>query len=256
MKNKLKIIFSTFRPDANTFKTLSQFAVEFSGPAVIAAAWTGWEWHKADADYKLISSWAIHFFAAGWAFTQWNRIKKQRRSEDGLLGVAKNTESLIRQLNRSTNKMFGAATGGDSFCAVEPINITQLVPQAFILNHLGDYPLYDVDVRIVDLKRLKEHGISTSHDNTYHYKILIPDHSVSLNLKVIPNFIGVGETRRYNIFYTARNGSFMQSMQMQNVDGKLLHASIFYRDGEVFFEAVEHGYPKNAEKIVDWAEKV
>lgn len=248
----MKNIISAMIPNSGTPKIIKQFFAEFSAPLVITALWTGMEWHKADADYQWVSQGALHFFAAGWAFSQWNRIKKQKRTEDGLSDVMKTTKYLIGQINRSTSHMLGAATGGDSFCAFEPVNVTPIVPTSFAIRHIGDYPLYDVDVRIVDLDRLEKVGRHTGFENRFHFDVLIPNHLTSVSLKGETKIISINEIRRYNIFYTARNGSFDQFIQMQFVEGRLLHASKFFRDDEGFFEVCCHGYPKNIDGAIDW----
>jgi hypothetical protein len=246
-------IIETLRPDKETPKILRQLTAEFAVPLVIALLWTGHDWYKAEVDYAWASKGAINFFAAAWGFSQWNRVKKQNKNEKGISGVMKNTESLIRQVNSSAEKMLGAATGGDSFCMLKPSHVTPLVPSSLLLHHVGDFPLYDLDVRVVDLERFKEVGQNSIFENITHYDVLVPDHVTGLLLTMKPSLMLQNEIRRYNIFYTARNGSFNQSLQMQFINGRLSHASRFTRNDEVFFEDADVGYPKNSNGSIDWS---
>lgn len=251
MKNKLKKIILALKPDANTPKILSQFAIEFSVPAVIAVAWTGWEWYKAESDYELISKAAIHFFAAGWAFTQWNRIKKQKRQEDGLSTVETDVKQLVQRLDESTRRMIGFSTGGDSFCEVIPTPVNPLVPNSFAIMHHGEFPLYDLTIRIVDLRRRDSIGSTADDENIYKFDTLIPDHLMTIGLKSPIDRMDELE-RRFNIHVSARNGSSVQMLQMKYVNGFLRTASNVEKAGKVIFEDIAIDYPRDDKGEVDW----
>jgi hypothetical protein len=240
-------------PDKGTLKIAGRFVAEFSVPFAIAALWTGWEWNKSTENYDVLSKGAIHFFAAGWGFSQWNRIKKQKKSEDGLGNVQQNIESLISKLNTSTTDLLGNVTGGDSFCELRPILLNPLIPRDFELIHHGDHPLYDVQVRIVDLARFEAVPRSISQgENIYEFNVLPPQHAIKIELKSPQDNIR-SLPRRLNVFVTARNGSFEQLLQIVVVGGKQQSASQIIRGGDIIWMAVDREFPRSGHERVDWS---
>ena len=249
----VKRLLNSYRPDSNTPKILGRFISEFWLPFVIAVAWTMWEQSKTTEPYDWLSKGGVHFFAAGWAFSQWNRIAKQKKSEDGIAKVNENTTSMIKQLHRSTEDFLGSATGGDSFCIIYPMPTFPLDPTSLVVEHVGKYPLYDVNIRLVDLETYRTTGAAGLFSNQFSFDVLIPQHVTMISLKDMPERMKLDEVRSYNIFVTARSGSFRQSLQIQYIDGKLAHATRIVRNEDEVFESRSENFPKGSDGVVDWS---
>jgi len=228
-----------------------RFVGEFWMPFLISACWTYWNWSQATKDYDLLEKGIVNFFAAGWVFSQWNRIKKQKRQEDGLSTVGANVNQLIGRLDESTRRMIGSSTGGDSFCEVIATPVTPLAPTALAVLHHGEFPLYDLTVRIIDLERRSREGSVADHENVYKFDSLIPNHMITINLKSPISRLD-DSVRRFNIHVIARNGSSDQMLQMRYVNGYLRTASNIEKSGAVIFENIAKDYPKNSDGGIDW----
>lgn len=236
-------------------KTFRQIINEFSVPFILSVAWTAYEWVTAiERDRTLpnsIKAFGAAFFFISWMMAQWFRIRKQHKVEGGLSSIENRTKQLVHQLEDSTTRMIGYSTGGDSFCELIPIPNTPIFRRAFALMHHGKFPLYDVHVRIVDLKRLESVGQEANDENSFEFPVLIPNHSTSLSIKV-PADISHSSACHFNIFVTARNGSTLQMFQMTVVKGLLRTASNIEREGKVIFDEAAVDYPKKPDGKVDW----
>jgi hypothetical protein len=119
--------------------------------------------------------------------------------------------------------------------------------------HSGKYPLYDVTARIVDLDELELASKSEKlilaelHNDQRVFANLIPGHcktSKRWNL-------GGSTQRRFNIFWTARNGSYTQSLHLKKVNGQWHHATRVMRE-KVLLEEASESYPRNSQGEIDW----
>ena len=63
--------------------------------------------------------------------------------------------------------------------------------------------------------------------------------------------LGDGEQRSFNIFWTTRNGGFVQLLRLKKVNNIWYHATKVERNG-VIFEDIQPGYPRNTQDMVDW----
>lgn len=108
-------------------------------------------------------------------------------------------------------------TGGDSFAYLganaEPAsNLVNLV-----LIHVGQYPLYEVHARIVDVDVpvVRSNRPAEVQSIRLEFGTLVPRHAAA----VPPLELGNGEGRNWNVFFTARNGGWNQELRLRKVDG-------------------------------------
>jgi len=239
-------------------KVLGQLWYEGRWPLALSLAWTLYSAHATPGDgwtlRNLISTFGPAFFLVVWFFSQWHRVKKQQSVEEGLSEIQAQIRGMLSDLEVKTKHLTGFITGGDSMCYLSsvPDSDGRLAP--LIVMHVGQYPLYDVSMRLVDLgvfDQLMAAGRTDFDKAEVVHGIgdLIPGH-----VKVVPAmyFMGTGDVRKFNVFYTARNGAFVQRLRFRRVDGSWLRATKV--DGlHAHFEEVQDGYPRNEAGEVDWA---
>lgn len=67
-----------------------------------------------------------------------------------------------------------------------------------------------------------------------------------------PFTLGNGDTRRFNIFFSARNGFFNQALRFKKIQGKWVSATKVKREEKVIYEEVDDEFPRTAEGNVEW----
>ncbi len=241
------------------FKVIRQLAVEFAGPLLIALAWAAYSAHASgdSGPDKLIANFAGAFFFGAWALGQVFRVMKQQRVEAGLGGIESKVQSMLDDLGRKTEDLVGYMTGGNSWCylMVQVDNANDATGLVSIV-HQGKHPLYDVSVRVTDLEAFSQaraagRPINLGDDRTLNLGNLISGHAVTGVGNIFGSFQGTTK-RSFNIFFTARNGSFVQIMRYCKFDGEWLTAMKILRDGEVLHERVSANYPRETDGSVKW----
>ena len=102
--------------------------------------------------------------------------------------------------------------------------------------HQGEHPLYDVHTRIVDLEKLDQLMGNLSFatlkqtDTNISIGNLIPSAQM-----LQPFMLGNGNTRRFNIFFPARNGFFTQLLRFKKIHGKWVYATKVEREDKVIY---------------------
>lgn len=133
-------------------------------------------------------------------------------------------------------------TGGDSFAYFVYLSHSDNI--GLVINQ-GNYPLYDINFRMVDLINFSGHpgqhmGASLNVGN------LAVRSSVT-----IASPLDAPNDRDYldlNIFFNARNGFWAQWLRCRKVDGDWLHASRVVRNAptgehQVLYERIDEHYP-------------
>ena len=177
-----------------------------------------------------------------------------------LIGVVINATGGLwasQQTAQLNQELMNSISGGDSFCYLTVGNIDSVknIGQ-FVILHEGKHPLYDVHVRIVDLDKWDQHKGEMSFatlkqlDTSISLGTLIPSSAQMLHR--VP--LGNDNTRRFNIFFSARNGFFNQSLRFKKIHGKWVRATKVMRGGgdEVIYEKVDDEFPRTAEGNVEW----
>ena len=205
-------------------RTLEQLAKEFWIPFLVAAAWTGWM-ICSTTDPKL-STWAVRiatfstsFFLASWATGQVNRVRKQARVEDSFQSVEGRLDQVVTDLDTRTRTVIDSITGGESFCFLS-YAVTRQGGGVILAVQQGAYPLYDVHARIVDLDAFDRLEDAPRIDQVFGTErnvdigVLVPEHA-----KSIGDWMGV-RAERFNVFFTARNGSWVQYMRRARIENE------------------------------------
>ncbi len=174
----------------------------------------------------------------------------------GLKTTISQLQSEVAELGRVNAELakesIGAVTGGDSFCRM-------LVNHQFgyptpIFVHSGKHTLYDVDIRITDVRKLKL-GIRPS-DIALKVPELHPG-GAYLNPTACLPFSDCQE-QDFNIFFSARNGMWVEKLRLRRTGDEWATACQVWvtnpteASKEPVFEEISPDYPKAQNGTVDW----
>jgi hypothetical protein len=171
----------------------------------------------------------------------------------GLLTISAATLTTVRQSGLNRDLMY-SVTGGDSFCYVLPM-VKQGLP-SFTVAHSGKYPLYDVTFRMVDLEKAEALG-----KKAYQFEHMFDDVTFSADIgTLVPKTSRLfnkfrfppKDSLRFNVFFNARNGAFMQFLRMHKIGGEWKIASKVVREENTLFEKIDKGFPLNDKGEVQW----
>jgi len=156
-------------------------------------------------------------------------------------------------------------TGGNSYCYL----VFSLHPESPLarLNivHAGQFPLYDVSVRIVDLDKFETVVKSKARSN---YRLTYADLEEAQQAFTIGNVkpgqagdlgdwpMPKSREARYNVFFSARNGLFEECVRIKRIDGKWVSAyRVERRQGdklETLYEKIDPTFPRDKDGKVSW----
>lgn len=233
--------------------TFKQIFKEFWLPFALSVAWTLFVARQRNSGtVDVVTTFGAAFFLCSWATGQFFRINKQLKVEERLSGVGNRLEGLADQIEARTQKLMATISGGDSFCQFGlSLNPDGSPSNCLFANHHGEHPLYGVSVRVVDLDELEsaERAVSLQElmEKDYHFELgdLIPEHAQIVGYLKIPR--SDATTRRLNIFWSARNGGFSQTLRYVYAEGEWHCAARVRKNygakSEMIFEKIDEGYP-------------
>lgn len=151
-------------------------------------------------------------------------------------------------------------TGGDDFCYVIPEG-TPRPPFPAIVLHEGEYPLYDVNMRVVDLSKFKILPNGAIAGQTSLFLGDFPVGPTALG-PLSYSFPAKGEKASFNIFFSAKNGFWVENLRTRFVNGKWVSAYRVFRyrltGGKLrpytLFEKHDRGYPISKNGEPDWSD--
>lgn len=225
-------------------KIFRQLLREFWIPFLISLAWTAYSTWGGGADIKkIVSIFGPTFFLISWIVGQVFRVRKQVGVESSFTNVEHRLEKLTDSLERNVRTMVGHINGGDSFCYLMPNGKYEHKGASFVLRHCGEFPLFNLQVRIVDIDSLRQ-GVTAEHSFT------IDEFSVTgTNLLDTPHF---SESRALNIFYHSRSGRVVQEVRFAQVGDQRCYAYHITRDGEVLAQYLPEGFELDEEDKKSW----
>ena len=221
-------------------KIAYQLFKEFGIPLLFSEIWIyaekepNWSWH----DY--FGNFGASFFFFSWGFSQWNRVRKQQKVESELSSIGGQVRQMLNDLDVKTRNLISYITGGDSFCHISGSIVTPTTFGSILVIHKGLHPLYNVMARVFYVEQRTYTNIN--------FGDLIQGHCFP-NPQTIP--IVEGNTQSFNIFFTARNGSFVQQLRFRKVNGSWQIATRVDKE-TIVFEQISESFPKNADDEVEW----
>ena len=159
------------------------------------------------------------------------------------------------------NKQIASSiTGGASFAYIVPtfFDPTHNSPMLTLV-HRGEYPLYDLTVRILDMATFDK---MVRQNNSYFDKLR---EEVQLSISnIAPNQARMLKTvqlgsdpLRWNLFFSARNGFFTELLRVRRVGNEWKTALKVIRtpsssNEQLLFEKIDSGYPLSKNGQVEW----
>lgn len=121
------------------------------------------------------------------------------------------------------------------------------IAQIFVMNG-GKHPVFDIRLRICDLECLEQiaptNGVNIIE--TCNRTLGIPSLHASHAMVVGQMALEDDSIRRFNIFWSARNGDHVQLLRLITVNGVWQQASRVTRGNEVLHEQLFPGFPPEA----------
>jgi hypothetical protein len=240
-------------------KIIRQLWNESRWAIAVSLVWTvGVAFFSKERGFELAMKIATTFFASlfvvNWYFSQWNRVKKQQTVEEGLSDIKKQVTTMLSELEDRTKDLVGFITGGESICYLSATTMPDGNLRFVAVVHQGKHPAYGVVARIVDLEVAERYGLPISGESFAASETelvigdLIPGHAKMMGGAIAP---ASGDIRRFNIFFTARNGSFIQRLRFRRVDG-IWRRAIKVQSFNSHFEDVDDAYPRTPDGGVAW----
>lgn len=131
---------------------------------------------------------------------------------------------------------------------------------------MGQYPLFDVSVRIADLEKmnaLHEQMKNMTMDAMMQASKLLNVGNMTPNTAITRNDVRWDlptevERMAYNIFINARNGNFVQTYNFRRVNGHWKRAYRVFRQAageqKPLYEWANDDYPRNDKGEIEWFE--
>ena len=236
-------------------KTLKQLITEFWIPLAAACIWTFINFYNKEYSslsfVKIVNIFGPSFFLASWLSGQYFRVTRQAKVEGNLEKIEKRADDILNSLEARTGLIFSQITGGNSFCFA---NLSQnyLGERNLTVTHQGDYSLYDLSVRVVDLEKFNEHSGNLEYAHIFE-KIF----SIGTMLpKQFNNLCSISisdqeYSKSFNIFFSARNGMFHELLRLKKINNEWVSAIKVDRE-KTLLECFSDNYPKNTAGEIDW----
>ena len=167
-------------------------------------------------------------------------------SEKSIILTDKNI-TLTEKTIELSQKIENIQTGGDGHCVASAAYITDNSALLIALVK-GEYPLYGVQVRVVDLELFqKATDYSIESSKKYEQTFLMGDlpPNTATTIARINSDFSSGK-KDFNIFYSARNGFHIQLLRLRKINGKWLSYSKVFESGssKILFEEMDEGFPE------------
>lgn len=167
------------------------------------------------------------------------------------------------ELRKKSEFIVNYITGGDSYCYIRPLPFKDGRGVSFQLMHEGRYPIYNVQIRVVDTIRWNAFVKSKKDELTIHDMHacdIICENIGTLNPTFSLNILNMGyppneKKLSYNIFITSRNCNITQNLRFIRLNDKWLCAARAFKTFEerhTLFELIDDGYPRREDGEVEW----
>jgi hypothetical protein len=145
-----------------------------------------------------------------------------------------------------------SVTGGTSFCYIQFQDIMPGAGQVIVVHH-GTHPIYDVEARIVDLDRYAtartpEEQIEALSGKT----VRVGNLTRGFSRGITPWAETIQGQLRLNVFFVARNGSYMQQYRRVRVDDGWAIAIRVELNGKQVLEEISEKFPRNEAGDIEW----
>lgn len=244
---------------------VKQAVKEFSIAFLVASGWALYNYFSASKSITdTITAFASSFFLVAWATGQFFRIRKQEKVENSFTFLEKKLSTFISVLEERTAEITNQISGGDSYPVFNIASIDNASDRGILVcAHHGRHPLYDVSARICDINKFNTIIGSininnfTNADTNVTLGTMTPNHCIMIG----EWNVGAPTNQKYNIFTTARNGSFTQVLRFVKLAGIWSVATKVVRSASPaaeeglpiqLFEQIDPNFPRNPDGSVAW----
>lgn len=241
-------------------KLAIQLFKEFWFPALIAALWAalGLVWKGSSPMIAAVKDAAASFFLVSWATGQYFRVKKQSQVEGHLNGILTRLSEVAERIEVAGEKTVATMTGGSSYCYVQLANMYSPSTQGLLMfTHQGNYPLYDVEARFVDMDEFEKLVQDSKNVGLHTASQTLKPGTVAKGLIHLQWFeLGLDRhtsPRSYTVEFSARNATWMQVIRLAKVGNRWVSATRVYPPGQQ--EPVDFSYadfPRNPDGTLAW----
>jgi len=191
-------------------RTGKQLLKEFWLPGLIAGCWTTYVvWGGNISVETVLAAFGPSFFLASWLTGQVFRVRKQAGVESSLQALEGRMTGLVDKLEDKTRDLVNHITGGDSYCYMN-VMADSVNWMAF---HEGEHHLQNLSARVCDID-IEMEGPSWWQVANTNVSIGTLFKGMCTQCLTMPLN---GRHRRFNIFFTASNGSFLQELRLKHV---------------------------------------
>jgi hypothetical protein len=171
-----------------------------------------------------------------------------------------NFNAELRQKNEEIQRL----TGGDGFCWVafqivdsqgQLVNGNNMPDDLMLIPnfiHQGPFPLYDVSASIVDIDEIRKDVMRAA--TLANIGNMAPgSYAKTVGVRVLHH----GRDLNFNVFYVARNGSWLQKLRMRWIENGWALANRVTEGlgGKELLLEVNPNYPRDAGGNVEWDEQ-
>ncbi|MBF0132837.1 MAG: hypothetical protein HQL75_09670 [Magnetococcales bacterium] len=214
-------------------RTLIAIIKEFWLPFLLALLWSIYNLYDGNKGIytfrNMVNIFGPSFFLASWIIGQFFRIRKQQEIQDNFLDIKSRLTSVIDEISARFNHLLNYMSGGNSFCYLRPIINTK----NFIMIHEGEFPAYDVNLRIID------RGSGNYLGNVFEIDILRPGLSKFIDYHVD----WLSQTHSFNVFIHTRNISYVQMVRTAYNNNRFNYATKVMIGNDVMFYEINDDYP-------------
>jgi hypothetical protein len=195
------------------------------------------------------------------------KLDKLGKATDEIKRLTDLNTQLQEKLVELSKQSIETVTGGDSYSYLRFPTFDQTGGFPIIL-HEGKFPLYDLEVQIVDLNRFEQSTAKLKQPSLQQYFLsstaavlkvgtLAPNQGHAILGKPVPF---TNEQPKFRIFFKARNGFWDQDLLLRKVKGEWLHAMRVHRElwgqennpRQLLFTKIDDGFPTGANGKIEW----
>lgn len=205
----------------------------------------------------------------GQVFTFCGQQIVNNKSTQQLQDLSKENIKLNKEAAQLARKNTAIITGGDSYCYFLPFRPSEKTNTVdLMLTTEGEYPLYDVSVKIDDVEKMMgivkkeyEEGKLPYDSMTQSMKMLAQASKIievgNLGSNQAMQMSGIKiplavDKKSYNIQITARNGTIVQFIRFRKINNQWKMANKVMRNGEVLKEFIDSDFPQDKDQKIDW----
>ncbi len=206
-----------------------------------------WSW------LTFISGWSQAAIIVGTLANYYLRSKKQVQDGSRHGDVVRQLQGLVEK----TERIIGWTTGGDGFSKLASITTFDNVIIAARFMIQGDYPLYELNVRVVDidefqsgihkpvqsereLEAVMERGLKFTHK----FNTALPSayaYGLALNIPLREG------RNHFHVQWSARNGMWYERLEVVATEHGWVSATSVSRGDQELFASREPGFPTNSD---------